>query len=880
MAGSRFVRADLHVHTVLEPSEVAQGTPLSVAGVIGAARARAISVLGVTDHNAVPNVREALAQAPPEMLVLPGIEVTTADGHLLGLFAPNAVDALEDFARPASLQLETLQDHSQRSRRSIVELTADIEQHGGIAIAAHVDSADGLITRANPATVRDLLVQPGLAAIEITRPESNTLFSAEDADPVRRSSWVERTKALTENPNLARVMSSDAHSPDQVGLDQPRRTLTRLRVDDLNFVAVRNALLYYPNARCKLEVDLAPNYPHLVSARFEGGFLDGLSLDFSPNLTCVIGGRGSGKSTILRAVQGALGCEIDPDEDNHPNMPDYTEVKLVDSLGTERLAGRNRNDTSFDVEDPDVRFRIPVRDLPQDVGREFMDENPENPVHTLEFLESFLDTSELDTQEVTLLTAIAENGDVIRRTARTDEELKKLRSDRAQLERSLATATNANLPQVAKYAQILAREGPLRDAIQAELVALGQASLPSPPNLIEEAARHEVDLTDRPIADLLPGEDGMSHRLAELADTVAKLEQAVRADLVKAATPVNAVIERWSRKHQEWEKRIEERRAQLQKEGLSLQVVALDKIRNRLQAIEKDVRRLEAWQKEYKQAWTNRSQLLGELRQLRGRKHELRSEASRRLAADLNRMSAGAQVSITWRREGMRLPWGEWLGRTFNLRSPRSERLAARITPAELAEIGWNDDGARLAAIGSPDEPFFADRTDEVMKQFRTYDILFDLDTRDVQDRPEIRVRYEADPPGPGRLLGQLSLGQSRSILVGFLLASADDSPLILDQPEDHLDGPFLAHTVVGYVHNAKERRQLVLATHSANLAVLGDADLVLPLEAFRGNAVVRDPGAVDNPATRTWILDLLEGGLEAFRKRGSRYGLKVEPVT
>ncbi len=166
------------------------------------------------------------------------------------------------------------------------------------------------------------------------------------------------------------------------------------------------------------------------------------------------------------------------------------------------------------------------------------------------------------------------------------------------------------------------------------------------------------------------------------------------------------------------------------------------------------------------------------------------------------------------------------------------------------------------------------------MNQFRTYDILFDLDARSIQDRPEIRVRYESDPPGAGRLLRELSLGQSRSILVGFLLASADDSPLVLDQPEDHLDGPFLAHTVVGYVHSAKERRQLIVATHSANLTVLGDADLVLPLEAFQGKGVVRDPGAVDNPATRTWILDLLEGGLEAYTKRGSRYGLKVEPIS
>ncbi len=879
MAGSRFVRADLHVHTVLEPNETAKGSPLSVAAVIEAARAHEVSVLGITDHNGTPNVRQAMALASPGMLVLPGIEITTGEGHLLGLFAPDSVEQLEDFARPASLQLETLTDDSQRSRRSIVDLTKDIERRGGLAIAAHVDKAGSLLSRANPATLRDLIVQPGLVAIEITRPESSTLFGPQDADGIRRSCWAERAKH-PEYADLARIMSSDAHSPDQVGLDQPRRYITRLRIDDINFIAVRNALLFHASARCKLEAELAPNYPHLLSARFRGGFLDGLTVEFSPNLTCVIGGRGSGKTTLLRAVQAALGSAISDAEDGHANMPDYTEARLVDSLGTDRVAGRNRFGQAFDVEDPSVEFDVSVQDLPQDVGREFLDENPDDPMKTLEFLDRFHDTSELETRELALLTALGDNGDIIKRTARTEDELKKLNSERAQLERSLITATNANLPEVAKYAQVLARESPLRDALQAEVVALGQAGLPRPPDLAKMAAIYQVNLTDRPIADFTGGEDGLVSRLAELSNRVIQLEGTVRSELSGATAPMMQVLSRWQNKHKDWEKVIQDRREQLQKAGLALQVAALDKIRTRLKTIEQDTRRLEAWGKEHQEARSQRKQLLVDLRQGRARKHAMREQTAKRLAQALNRMSPGAQVAITWKREGMRLSWGDWLGKTFNLRSPRSERLAAKITPAELAVIGWKNDVAELAGIGAPDEPFFAERTEEAMSQFRTFDNLFELEVRAIEDKPEIRLRYDSDPAGPGRLFRELSLGQSRSILVGFLLASGDDSPLIMDQPEDHLDGPFLAHTVVGYVHNAKELRQLIVATHSANLAVLGDADLILPLEADHGKGVVRDPGAVDNPLTRTWILDLLEGGLEAYMKRGSRYGLKVESIT
>lgn len=120
-----------------------------------------------------------------------------------------------------------------------------------------------------------------------------------------------------------------------------------------------------------------------------------------------------------------------------------------------------------------------------------------------------------------------------------------------------------------------------------------------------------------------------------------------------------------------------------------------------------------------------------------------------------------------------------------------------------------------------------------------------------------------------------MSLGQTRSVLVGFLLVSGQTSPLVVDQPEDHLDAPFLASTVVGYLHTAKESRQVVVATHNANITVLGDAELVVPLEVVGGRGEVKDAGSVDASATREKVLSLLEGGRDAYRHRGERYGFE-----
>jgi len=334
---------------------------------VAAASAHDVSVLGVTDHNTCANVRAALALAPEGMLVLPGIEVTTADGHLVALFDPDQVLELEDFARPASLELITLADRSERSRRSMADLINDVAQRGGLTILAHVDT-DVTGSRPNPASINDILSQPGLTAIEYIDQTNVHWFSDADPDNVRRQAWVNRTRALGENGRLARVMSSDAHDPALVGLDEPRKVLTRLRLDELNFVAVRNALAHYPDARCRLEVELPPAYSQLVSARFEGGFLDGVSIDFSPNLTCIIGGRGSGKSTALRAITYALGADIDDEIDGHDNMPDYTEVKFIDALGSERVAGRRRLGRPFDIEDEDAAIALDFKDIEQNAA--------------------------------------------------------------------------------------------------------------------------------------------------------------------------------------------------------------------------------------------------------------------------------------------------------------------------------------------------------------------------------------------------------------------------------------------------------------------------------------------------------------------------------
>jgi ABC-type bacteriocin/lantibiotic exporter with double-glycine peptidase domain len=116
----------------------------------------------------------------------------------------------------------------------------------------------------------------------------------------------------------------------------------------------------------------------------------------------------------------------------------------------------------------------------------------------------------------------------------------------------------------------------------------------------------------------------------------------------------------------------------------------------------------------------------------------------------------------------------------------------------------------------------------------------------------------------------KLSQGQKCTALLPLLLARRE-APLIIDQPEDNLDNHFIYETVVKSIQRMKGRRQMVFITHNANIPVLAEADLVVVLSSDGETGRVEKTGTLDE--CRTEIVDLLEGGQEAFDLRRQRYG-------
>lgn len=119
------------------------------------------------------------------------------------------------------------------------------------------------------------------------------------------------------------------------------------------------------------------------------------------------------------------------------------------------------------------------------------------------------------------------------------------------------------------------------------------------------------------------------------------------------------------------------------------------------------------------------------------------------------------------------------------------------------------------------------------------------------------------------------SPGQKSAAILAFILSSGDN-PLIIDQPEDDLDNSLIYSLIVKSIRRMKDSRQIIIVTHNPNIPVLGDAEGIIILErnsegkvAFRKD---KKAGCIEEKLIRDGICNIMEGGEDAFKKREEKY--------
>lgn len=139
--GARFLSVDLHIHSYGASHEVMDLT-MTPEAIVDSAVNQGLSVIAITDHNSNVNVQRAIDHCQVnyagQILVLPGVEVTTAHGHLLAYFAPDRTEDLEKLLSRLDL-IGAMGTDNTRTAKSMADSIAEVEKLGGICIAAHID---------------------------------------------------------------------------------------------------------------------------------------------------------------------------------------------------------------------------------------------------------------------------------------------------------------------------------------------------------------------------------------------------------------------------------------------------------------------------------------------------------------------------------------------------------------------------------------------------------------------------------------------------------------------------------------------------------------------------------------------------------------------
>jgi len=617
----------------------------------------------------------------------------------------------------------------------------------------------------------------------------------------------------------------------------------------------------------------------LKSLQIVSGFLDGTTFDLAAGLNCIIGARGTGKTTLLELIRFALDALPAPDLDG-PGR------RRIESLIERNLAGgriqltiETKDGLTYVVnrspgEDPIVLSADGVAtEITLRAGGLFKaDIYSQNEVESIAD-RAFSQLLLLDNFEPDRMAEIAAQiracearlGTNANALTPLQQQIAGIADDLGTLpgvEEKLKGFANAGGSDAQIINQAHAAKS-LRDRERRAVEELG-TYLGEFGEHLTGAVGHIAPHTKSLLApELLAGPNGTQLRecqqaiaacaavvdtgLRQACDAIrqaqAALQQAgaaLHATHAQQEMAFRSLIE----KHQAAQTQAQER-------------TRLEKLRNDLLAKR---RQREELHTRLEQVRTERRGLLAQLAELRTQRSAIRQAVADRINAAL---SPTIRVSVVeaGNPEAYRVLLEDAL---------RGNRLKHGVVAQKLINAYWPADLA--AVIHQGDTRALVDRAElngeqaeRVMSALAGSPALFKLETVELSDLPRIELRDGAEYKDSA----SLSTGQKCTAILPILLLDSDN-PLLVDQPEDNLDNGFIYETVVRSIRDVKKRRQLVFVTHNPNIPVLGDAEQVFVLESDGSTARVINQGTVDQ--CQRDIVTLLEGGEAAFKERKQRY--------
>ncbi len=949
-SGATFKKFDLHLHTPGEgqyftmPScESVPSTPeekLAFARrYIRQAREEAgLDAIAITNHNDTSWI-DAFRQAARGLygdtfVVFPGIEIAAASGrnsiHILAIFPEDEpVETLErflddDLGLTPDRRFHNPQpgdDNAQMQPapcdKSFTDVVEAIDARGGVAIAAHVFSHNGLLDSSENCGLsrEQQFCCEKLLGVQINKGCIEEL-----------TKW-QREVVTNQNPKFKRASpiaclnASDGRRLEDVGTQ-----FTYIKCERPTFTALKHALLD-PQARIRLQGNPPPKPACYLSAlrlpKQDGfnttGFLRDVDVEFNPRLNCIIGARGAGKSAVIELIRYLW--ELDPlqPEDigafQQVFLPETgrAALEVVKADVTYRLVRQGREPTQVERRETDEWVATELRPKQllqlQLYGQKEILYTSKHVSSQLELLDRFVGEALIQHQRDrdALLIELRRNREAILVEYERIKQREDRLSDRARIDEQLRQYHQLGIEASSQTKRLYDRATQLWEESLTQLTQSDKA--------LEDARRRvtpsEVQLSEEDYpsfshVDTLRWLKGRMQRLRQDLETI---WQRVEATLAEAHSDIKQAREAWDQEQQAFETQYRQALSKLP--NLSPDgVLRLERERAELERLDREI---EKSRQEMARLFDVRRGYLRDL--ICNAEEQFRLRQTK--AGDITGRLPRVRITVEQGRDEawLRELWEQYL-RGSRLRSHDYDTLLKIQVPNLLPLLALVEQAAQEKLLDPPLYEAWLPKQaaatllpPDALKQLAEYCGLESGKVEKLLERLDFEARLELDEIQPpdrvkiemnialpdvggegggvddgreiwralGRKLGEgVSVGQGCTAILSILLLESNE-PLIIDQPEDDLDNRFIYQEIVEILRSERGERQMLFATHNPNIPVAGDAEFVVALDVEQDerdlHACVLARGFIDAPDVSEQVKAILEGGEVAFQLRRMKYG-------
>lgn len=726
-------------------------------------------------------------------------------------------------------------------------------------------------------------------------------------------------------PRIAAILSTDAHCLDAIGYE---KKVTYVKMSECNFENLK-AALSDPQTRIRYSDNIKTHkYPKIKGLIYlgEDGFFKPFSrngkpqvLGFADNLTCFIGGRGSGKSATIDALRyifkekreievlrPALKRDVyDRSEHTLRNTALYVLMESADGTAavvnifyhgwdTRDYESRFMDGASAGIDlsaSTDYRVEIYGWSEIEDLGTDSDKQR--------ELLDKFIPEIQKIQEDISdIKRKLEENRNDIIETAKDLEDMVPKVKDYSEAK---AAFDRINTPEM----QTLFKEIDSITERQAPLKKLKQEIMSIKENM-------DIDNIKVQLQDIIQGiKKDLSEELKKWTEEAIErifeskkgknVLDPIRGLLTALQDSFERVLKKVSIEEEDLNQRLEKLKSQLPTgNGVSVETLTIIGKRNaykqRYDVLKTKKEEIEKKRDGIDALFKQRDKLLEAFVQLQKDRCQKRSDKKDEINDKLEKnIRSDTSVRIDFKplgerkvfedklgikREGKKKDEGilkgvgpQYMDRRF------AETISEHVTPKQFAKIVM-DSNVQGLVLKHPDGENYIDQNDalkiidHLSPKVELYDekhydheklgVLLELEEIEYEDLPEIKLN---DAPIMG-----LSPGQRCSALVPIILLQGD-CPLIIDQPEDNLDNKLVFDLVVDILRSLKEFRQIIVATHNPNIPVSGDGEQIILFESidkYTGKA--EQQGSIDNEIMISRVKEVMEGGDLAFHTRAQKY--------